>query len=128
MKASTIRRYERGQAEPGALKLAAMAEAYGVSCDWLLGLRGSPASEKCGQAVVDLDQVGQIEAADSEEEIESQLLWKPPPFLAVIALPVRKKLVSLQQAIDIGSGLLAKVKSTGPKCYVRWLSVHSAGG
>jgi len=32
-----IGRYERATSEAGALKIAALAQAYGVSCNWLLG-------------------------------------------------------------------------------------------
>ena len=128
VKTKTLLRWERGEVEPGALKLAALAKVYGVTCDWLLGLSSSPDNCENGQAVLDLDQVDEIERVKCEEEVERQLLWRPPPFLAVIALPVRRKLVSLQQAIDVGSSLLAKVKSTGPRSYARWVSIHMAGG
>jgi len=35
----TVSRYERGEMEPGALTLGAIATACGISADWLLGHR-----------------------------------------------------------------------------------------
>lgn len=47
---SALSLYEHGEREPGALALGRLAMAYGVSVDWLCGLRdgGGPGATRDG--------------------------------------------------------------------------------
>jgi len=127
VKVGTLSRYERGVAEPGAVKLTILAKTYGVSCDWLLGRTDSPNQTVDAQALIDLDKVEAVQNAKTENDIEKHLLWRPPPLLAVVALPPRRKLVDLQEAIDTGSRLLHQIKSVAPESYQRWRALHILG-
>jgi transcriptional regulator with XRE-family HTH domain len=60
IKRTTLLRYERGESEPGALKIVALAEAYGISGCHLLGLESPTDEPLAGQVVLDLDAVDAI--------------------------------------------------------------------
>jgi len=127
VKASTILRYERGEAEPGALRIAALANLYGACCNWLLGNRTIPAMAEAGHAVADLDRIDAVEKAKTEQEMSDLVLWRPPPIIAVVSIPSKRRLVDGQEAQGIGSFILDRLKAVAPRTYMRWSTQHSMG-
>lgn len=121
---SAILRYERGEAGPGPQKMLALADAYGVCCNWLLGRLDWSSDPEAGKAVADLDKIDAVENAKTEEDIESLIMWRPPPIFAVVSVPQRRRIVSVEEAVGIGSLIFDRIRTLAPKTYMRWAAKH----
>jgi len=98
-----IGRYERAESQAGALNVAALARAYGVCCNWLLG--ESPEMEDLteGNAIVDLDLIEQIDGAATEADMKKLTNHDPAPFRAILGIPRRYKVISAHSASVLGA-------------------------
>ena len=128
VKAAMIGRYERAEPEAGALKLAALASAYEVCCNWLLGQSPEMESLSDAHAVADLDLIEKIDAAKDEFEIRRLVCWDPAPFLAVVGIPRRHKVISAHQASVIGARIYERLKEIAPRVHKQWQKSFAIGG
>lgn len=68
----TYNRYETGAREPDLITVARLAEYYGVSVDYLLGLTDSPNPYKSPKIISDLRE-GRVAYKDLSEETKKSL-------------------------------------------------------
>lgn len=127
VKATSILTYERGQAEPGTLKVIALAAAYGACCNWLLGQSDLPRGIGRGQAVADLDKLDAVRNAKTEADMDRIIMWNPPPIWAVVSLPMRQRIVDGQEAVGLGVYILDRLRSVAPETHKRWATQHLPG-
>lgn len=128
MSANTILRYERGLTGPGPQKIHALADTYGVCLNWLHGRLDWNGEPEDGKAVADLDKIEAVENAKTEDDIAHLILWKPAPIMAVVSIPVRRRIVSGEEALSIGSWLFERILTVAPKAHRRWAAQHIKGG
>jgi transcriptional regulator with XRE-family HTH domain len=127
VKTATLLRYERGKCEASALKVVALAEAYGACCNLLLGREECCPEPRAGHAVLDLDILDAVERAETEADMRSLIMWRPPPVFAVVSLPLRQRVVGGQEASGIGSFILEKLREVAPAAHRRWADQHVNG-
>lgn len=73
MSVNTLKSYEYGKFVPNAFNIAALAKAYAVSCDWLLGLSEYPTGLPADSFLVDAKLAEKILRAESAAEIAKLL-------------------------------------------------------
>lgn len=101
--ADTLSRWERGKNEPGSLQIARLAEVYGVSADWVLGLVEHPNGLPSEHSVVDQGAVQQIRtAAEKGQTLRAvNQLIHPPGITCVWDIPEQPELVPAAQAAEL---------------------------
>ena len=101
---SAVSRWESGSRLPSCLDVLALAQLYGVSCDYLLGNREqvvAPGAALLDQALLDrLAEVGTVGEFDRlVDERGEQAAWLPVPEGAVL-VPVREAMRRTTQLVE----------------------------
>jgi len=128
VKSAMIGRYERSESEAGALKIAALAETYGVCCNWLLGQAPQMDDLKDVHAVVDLDMAERIDKAATEADMRKLICYDPAPFLAIIGIPKRHKVISAHSASVLGARIYDRLSTIAPRAHRQWANNYALGG
>ncbi|MEZ5990633.1 MAG: helix-turn-helix domain-containing protein [Planctomycetota bacterium] len=123
---NTLKSYEYGKFVPSALNLAALARAYRVTSDWLLGLSSDPKGLPAGRALVDLDTAEGILAAETRDELLHLLPASPPITACIQPIPSRAHLMPLDEALTLSQKLAAKIHRLAPEWTERWERLGSA--
>ncbi len=117
---NTLKSYEYGKFVPSALNLAALAKAYQVTTDWLLGMSNHPKGLPAGKALVDLETAEAILAARTREELLPHLSWHPPITQCIRPIPTRGEILSLKEAMSLSQRLVAKINRLAPDLAEKW--------
>mgnify|MGYP002713135892 CR=1 FL=1 len=117
---NTLKSYEYGKFVPSALNLAALAGAYDVTTDWLLGMNAHPNGLPAGKALVDMETAQAILDAETREEILPHLHWHPPVTQCIQAIPGKAEILSLKEAMSLSQKLVAKVNRLAPDLAEKW--------
>lgn len=115
--ANTVCGWEVGERQPKIMQVAKLAELYGCTTDYLLGLANYAASFPVGQLLVDCDTVARVLAARTAAELEELVDWQPQfiPFWQVVAphAAVRTR----AQVTATTMSLMAHVQRVAPRLW-----------
>lgn len=101
----TLKNWEHRGKEPGSLMLARMADVYGVSVDWLVGLSSAKTAPGC--VILNRPMVDRILSTTDEQELLTLLSEEVLPIQLLCGVPDKATFVGWGQAGDA----LAKVKN-----------------
>ena len=117
---NTLKSYEYGKFVPSALNLAALAKAYEVTTDWLLGMSADPRGLPAGKALVDMETAQAILTAKTREEVLTHLHLPPPITQCIQPIPNKGEILTLKEAMSLNQKLVARINRLAPDVAERW--------
>lgn len=119
---STLQSWESGLNVPSILNAKALADLYGVSCDWLVGT-----ADSLEHGGVVADEIGLRRTIQAEEP--SGLLdcvdVTRVPMRCIAAIPGNARGLSTSAAVDAWLQLDRKLRRLSPEFFARWEELGS---
>ncbi len=94
IKLTRIRAWERSRNAPAFDAITSLARVYGVSLDWLAGMRAHPQGLPVGEHLLDVDALERIKRAQSEQELVPMQV-EPGSIPIALWIPPRARIISL---------------------------------
>ena len=117
--------FRRPMVRPTFQNVVPVAQALGVSLDWLAGISearaplGDPVAED--SVIVDQDLVETVFAEKpSTRDLRSMLCWTPPLVVGMSNLPRRYQLLDYAEGQELARKIDRRICGQKPKLYAEW--------
>lgn len=125
----SLQYWEDGASAPASDVLRALADLYGVSCDYLLCQ--VPDFRRVGRSILDRGLMREVEEVIREHDVDrarTLLQWMPSPIVLDMELPEDAELVPSNDARREVSALLHRFKAEFPGLAAEWANACQGGG